>query len=448
MYYVIIDNITIIYSDKEKLCISKIIKYIKNNMDFFKSYQNKTLSFVPLEDEDTYYIDEFDFFFARIIRDFVDDPEVEILFKNHDFLIHSVAEYLYRSFFATKLSPLFKKASNSIIEIIVLVFAFVKNKIDLASLVEHLKTRREISEVACDLVLDNPEEYKSLINKIVDPELKKYPLKEYYSYFISNDLFKIPKKKNNHQISEEEVLNLFSEFLNYINASSKWQDTFMVLKDKNWLSFTDNPTSKIHFSKTGTIEDFLTLINEFINLLTQNNPPKSFSIESIPALFYENIGIEFLVKKGYDMEQLLEIKEHRKFKIMRNFLKDFSSYHSALNKDCNYFNELIETNITINQEILIALSTGKLKDLRPLEAKLTKQKEQFTNALKEKFLYTKDSIYPASLDIADQIYAKYVNDPTILKYMDFVTNEPQEFDLSILIYFLDLPDSYEKKRIH
>ena len=85
MYYVIIDNITIIYSDKEKLCISKIIKYIKNNMDFFKSYQNKTLSFVPLEDEDTYYIDEFDFFFARIIRDFVDDPEVEILFKNHDF---------------------------------------------------------------------------------------------------------------------------------------------------------------------------------------------------------------------------------------------------------------------------------------------------------------------------------------------------------------------------
>ena len=163
MYYVIIDNITIIYSDKEKLCISKIIKYIKNNMDFFKSYQNKTLSFVPLEDEDTYYIDEFDFFFARIIRDFVDDPEVEILFKNHDFLIHSVAEYLYRSFFATKLSPLFKKTSNSIIEIIVLVFAFVKNKIDLASLVEHLKTRREISEVARDLVLDNPEEYKSLI---------------------------------------------------------------------------------------------------------------------------------------------------------------------------------------------------------------------------------------------------------------------------------------------
>ena len=320
MYYVIIDNITIIYSDKEKLCISKIIKYIKNNMDFFKSYQNKTLSFVPLEDEDTYYIDEFDFFFARIIRDFVDDPEVEILFKNHDFLIHSVAEYLYRSFFATKLSPLFKKASNSIIEIIVLVFAFVKNKIDLASLVEHLKTRREISEVACDLVLDNPEEYKSLINKIVDPELKKYPLKEYYSYFISNDLFKTPKKKNNQQISEEEVLNLFSKFLNYINASSKWQDTFMVLKDKNWLSFTDNPTSKIHFSKTGTIEDFLTLINEFINLLTQNNSPKSFSIESIPALFYENIGIEFLVKKGFDMEQLLEIKEHRKFKIMRNFL--------------------------------------------------------------------------------------------------------------------------------
>ena len=448
MYYVIIDNITIIYSDKEKLCISKIIKYIKNNMDFFKSYQNKTLSFVPLEDEDTYYIDEFDFFFARIIRDFVDDPEVEILFKNHDFLIHSVAEYLYRSFFATKLSPLFKKASNSIIEIIVLVFAFVKNKIDLASLVEHLKTRREISEVARDLVLDNPEEYKSLINKIVDPELKKYPLKEYYSYFISNDLFKTPKKKNNQQISEEEVLNLFSEFLNYINASSKWQDTFMVLKDKNWLSFTDNPTSKIHFSKTGTIEDFLTLINEFINLLTQNNSPKSFSIESIPALFYENIGIEFLVKKGYDMEQLLEIKEHRKFKIMRNFLKDFSSYNSTLNKDCNYFNELIETNITINQEILIALSTGKLKDLTPLEAKLTKQKEQFTNALKEKFLYTKDSIYPASLDIADQIYAKYVNDPTILKYMDFVTNEPQEFDLSILIYFLDLPDSYEKKRIH
>ena len=148
------------------------------------------------------------------------------------------------------------------------------------------------------------------------------------------------------------------------------------------------------------------------------------------------------------MEQLLEIKEHRKFKIMRNYLKDFSSYHSALNKDCNYFNELIETNITINQEILIALSTGKLKDLTPLEAKLTKQKEQFTNALKEKFLYTKDSIYPASLDIADQIYAKYVNNPTILKYMDFVTNEPQEFDLSILIYFLDLPDSYEKKRIH
>ena len=448
MYYVIIDNITIIYSDKEKLCISKIIKYIKNNMDFFKSYQNKTLSFVPLEDEDTYYIDEFDFFFARIIRDFVDDLEVEILFKNHDFLIHSVAEYLYRSFFATKLSPLFKKTSNSIIEIIVLVFAFVKNKIDLASLVEHLKTRREISEVACDLVLDNPEEYKSLINKIVDPELKKYPLKEYYSYFTSNDLFKTPKKKNNQQISEEEVLNLFSEFLNYINDSSKCQDTFMVLKDKNYLSFTDNQTRKINFSKTGTIEDFLTLINEFINLLTQNNSPKSFSIESIPALFYENIGIEFLVKKGYDMEQLLEIKEHRKFKIMRNFLKDFSSYHSTLNKDCNYFNELIETNITINQEILIALSTGKLKDLTPLEAKLTKQKEQFTNALKEKFLYTKDSIYPASLDIADQIYAKYVNDPTILKYMDFVTNEPQEFDLSILIYFLDLPDSYEKKRIH
>ena len=395
MYYVIIDNITIIYSDKEKLCISKIIKYIKNNMDFFKSYQNKTLSFVPLEDEDTYYIDEFDFFFARIIRDFVDDPEVEILFKNHDFLIHSVAEYLYRSFFGTKLSLLFKKTSNSIIEIIVLVFAFGKNKIDLASLVEHLKTRREISEVACDLVLDNPEEYKSLINKIIDPELKNYPLKEYYSYFISNDLFKIPKKKNNHQISEEEVLNLFSEFLNYINASSKWQDTFMVLKDKNWLSFTDNPTSKIHFSKTGTIEDFLTLINEFINLLTQNNPPKSFCVESIPALFYENIGIEFLVKKGFDMEQLLEIKEHRKFKIMRNFLKDFSSYHSALNKDCNYFNELIETNITINQEILISLSTDKLKDLTPLEVKLTKQKLFIQCASDYATLHVKESFSPS-----------------------------------------------------
>ena len=167
--------------------------------------------------------------------------------------------------------------------------------------------------------------------------------------------------KNIPLIDDNEFENLVTETLVYIDPTNNLLKEYLECKengvieeaeenatDYNYFTKKDN-NLKIVIKRSGNIEDVITLVHEFAHY--HYSKDNSLGILSeYPSIYYELKTSEYLIKKGYSLE---EIKKANSFRLINNIdiiTKSFPQLYSIVNNmdkdiedyDDNFFNRIDE----------------------------------------------------------------------------------------------------------
>ena len=120
------------------------------------------------------------------------------------------------------------------------------------------------------------------------------------------------------EVTPEECDKLFYEFLDDIEAPSSWRDSYDELKKDNRLTYR-KAVNEAEVSYCGISSDGKGSIGIIVkdNLTDFKNLVHEFDVESsiseLPSIFFENMALRFLKKKGYSDVVISTIVRDRTF---------------------------------------------------------------------------------------------------------------------------------------
>lgn len=364
--------IPIIYDEKSKELAQEIVKILENNSltfkDFFRQYTNivltgeedpTSLNISSLEEFKEELANSLDSFKNTVVTQaFAEDP-----IQQETTLLNFLLACALGNTSITGAISDNEKNLNDCINAMYSLFVFNyygddKNKIldfimepnaeEKANILIWLKGRRRFElfnsllKSQCQILIKYTDEEKSH-----DSFIKEY-LIDFTKECIS-ELAKGPIEEKNKQfkeLSSSTLDELVIEFLTEIDPSLNWVELYRKLKEEKNIIYEDpNLTEKfycektqngvlIHAPLTGTIEDFGSIIHEFAHYVSFINEPDEEDIEpsiiEYPPILLEQQALDFLIKKGYSLEDVEILKDKREIWTKYNIMDVLSTLYYLL----------------------------------------------------------------------------------------------------------------------
>ena len=314
-----IRDIEIVFSSNQQSYLKDIKIIIENNYEIVSSCLNED-KIIDISSD----VSIFNEIFYNIVIDVYANDVNKNAFSDKDFLPSLYIETLIRKkgFFDTKIVEMNENISDELLDSLIAYKYFEVNG-SFDDYVEYLKYRNNRDKIfqwlqtvarwdtynyllgitSNCLKTDNEDFFKQM-NCIIDIWLSR-AVKHVKDKNYSNKQY--PK------ISDKKFDELFYDFLNYINAPDEWINIYNKLKrdgliivendnENNSMCFKDKDGIwKILICNADNLRGFCTFIHEFIHYVSRQTDlsVEKISIAELPSLFFENVSVDFLNKKGY-----------------------------------------------------------------------------------------------------------------------------------------------------
>lgn len=493
MNEILVNGITIIYDDSCLDKIDEIKETIKNNTEMFLSVMqgSTVLSLIPAEDLNGAYlgVDEFDDFFKTLIKNSFDTEENKRLLVEPDLLSGVYLELLRRKynvdgFFGNQGSA--NIADEYFYDIVDYVYFGKKGSFD--DFISYLKVKDREEEIANWMVETNRfSAYNFLLESILTylrvngldavgdiADVVSMMLNQTYETVFGN--FNV-KPEAISSVTPEECDKLFYEFLDDIGAPSSWKDSYDELKKDNRLTyrkgvnelevsycgFSDNGKRSINIIAEGNLIDFKNLVHEFAHYISaQGGNEMEFSIIELPSIFFENMALRFLKKKGYSEEMVAAIARERMLNnrdISPSMLSVFSDVARYANKGIVTREDKIQVyqdmvrQLVENRKILLekGVKLESLPDINFNDQEIEKMTcndcDNLTfEFLSKGFLLLNGYQYMIDTFVAAKIIEKVDDDPTVVPKMFKVTEELSKTGLNDILEKFNIKDIFAKEK--
>ena len=335
MNKIIIDEICVVYKDDFNGDIDYIVKVIKNNYELFK-YNLDDSNIICLFDTSIKGVvscSDFDEYFNNIIFNYyLTDKNIELVFTD-DYIINAYKLYLFIEYNSSndidvKREDLLKCMA---------IRYYIEND-DIESLINYLK---ELSESNTNDIIDwykNNTRY-SIYNILINEELSSFSednqqlekeLKTIFNFvlsFSSDTLYSCFDDLNiddDRLYVDEDLRNiLFIGYLNYINAPKDWYEKYNDLVTNGNIKIGDRSSccnGIITLELNNTLDDVVILAHEFAHYMSKDFIyPTDSSLLEFCSIYHELNIQNFLVKKGYDIEDATSFSKYRFNKEISNF---------------------------------------------------------------------------------------------------------------------------------
>lgn len=488
----IVNGITIIYDDSCLDKIDEIKETIKNNTEMFLAVMrgSTVLSLIPNEDETCAYlgVDEFDEFFRTLMKNSFDTEE------NKRLLVEPMlSSTIYLEFLRRKYSVVgyFNDLGTASIadeyfyDIVDYMYFGKKGSFD--EFVSYLKVKDREEEISNWMIETNRfSAYNFLLDNILKhlrdnglgavgdiADVVSMMLNQTYETIFGNFNVKpvaIP------MITPEECDKLFYEFLDDIEAPSSWKDSYDELKRDNRLTYEEGvnelDVSYCGFSldgkgfigiiPKGNLIDFKNLVHEFAHYMAMKDDSDiESSLLELPSIFFENMALRFLKKKGYSEEVISTIMRDRTFNnrdLSPSMLSIFSDVALYANKGIvtkedkvNVYQNMVRQMLE-NRKILLEMGV-ELKNLpninfsnQEIEKMTCNDCDKLTLAfLGEGISLLNGYQYLVDTFVATKILEKVDEDPTVVAEMFRITEELSKTHLNDILERFKIKDVFAKE---
>lgn len=323
-----IKDIEIRYDDNQE--IDYIKNVINNNYNLFLSLlgESKVISLIPTNDDEVVYISDFDKTFYDVVNQTFNNEENKTLLENPDLLPAFYVETLIRKNANNPMSLVQPNpnVSDEMLYSLIAYIYFTKTS-TFDDFVNYLKDKKEIDKILNWLQSETRFDAYNYLLEITTNYLKSIDFtfienissvtNMMLNQFMQNILARQSEKEINlPPLTLDDLDNLFSEFLKYIDAPANWKQMYENLKTTNRILFEkqennedvsrcyrdENNILKILLSTDDTIKSFCTFVHEFVHYITMYDDLNlaQFSISEFPSIFFEKISSQFLKDKGYN----------------------------------------------------------------------------------------------------------------------------------------------------
>ena len=350
----VIRDIKVKYDDNTQESAEYLFKVLNNNYDFISDLLPKKVSLI--EDDDFTYIKDIESYLHRVIKNIYHTKAVNDIRGNTDFLNNMyynilLSFYDEKSFYEKELP---EKGSDYYLSLSAFSYYdsdddYVKfilngNNEDKDVIFKWLrnKCRFNCCERLINSLSDSLEIDKNLLNIVI----------EYNDSFYADNYLNKSTDTNHSSLSINELESLFQEFLLEIDSTGTWLFQYQNLKNNKLLIFTNKDENDesisldediINIRCSNNILDFLKLTFEFMKYLFEIPGVTIPSLRDFPAVYYEKIGLDFLISKGYNEDEINNIK----IKYMNNLSRLYVSTKDLLEvlySDDNTVYNILESN--------------------------------------------------------------------------------------------------------
>lgn len=340
------------YDEKHKQEAEQLKEILERNQMLFQMFltENKEISFLDSDDEETIYIDsisDLKELLSNIIPTYMDmlkqqvyregGTDVETVFLKmmlHDIITSREDSEIEKD----------EQLSENINTIYTVVASnYYDNPQDLINFIFY-PTGQE-KEVIFNWL--NKKERYNLLNMLLEEEYQNMLelesiehddyLRTHLEELLSlseldmQERFKYSKEQNITlpKLTKKELDELCIEFFIQIDPSLKWLKIYNKLKENNNILYGEefpDPCSKwgcvettdnvyIYAPLEYDISDFMYFIHEFVHCITIMHKEKGdcipSSLQEFPSIFFERIATAFLREKGYSDEEVTALEEQR-----------------------------------------------------------------------------------------------------------------------------------------
>ena len=277
-------------------------------------------------------------------------------------------------------------------------------------------------------------------------------------------------------LSFEECDKLFYEFLDDIGAPYSWKNKYNELKEDGRLSYKkksseeeiscckrlENGKYGVIIAAGGTVLDFRTLVHEFSHYISMENGMNiEFSILELSSIFFENMAIDFLKKKGYSDEVISAIVHERTknnlaispvmaslFSDVVQYVKDgivtkekkIAVYNNMNRKIEEVKKSFIEKNMDIGDLANLSFDDQKIEEM------VCNDCDNLTMAfLSDGILILDGYQYVVDTFVAGKLLEKASDDPTIVLEMFRITERLGQTSLNGILEKFNMKDIFSKE---
>lgn len=479
-----IGNLEIWYDDS--IDIKRVSSLIKNNYFLFceEAKDCMIISFVPTDEEVTYIND---------IDDYLNEAYALIYHSKKIYESYTNA-HLENIYFFHLIKKDLKNGENWLFELdkrfdeeawdkmfnMILPFCYYHENGCFSDYLNYMKYRDEEEK---NKMLDwLREKYRyPVFNLVQEFIVKKIQLDEYFYQNLRNIMDIIYNEIDKNivcdikdrlpQASPKRIHELMLQFLSFIDMPD-WLDKYQELCEKNGIIYymdgqssesscciDKNGQLKIIVDSNGTVEDFFSLVHEFIHYLSWQDRVNlsKISIQEFPSIFFEKIAALFLVKCGYDRKVVTYFDALRCRNNVLNALKLFPLFSNIINYLDNgpvsLESEIVRMNDIIENYNKNHCQKISLKDLFAImEIDDFTSVEDFFN---QKYDYLTREMITNGVNIFDgfQYIIGTLLAEKLIDYLDWkvivqvidVVNNFKDYDLKKILELFDLEDIFKEK---
>ena len=472
--------------------IERIKKIIKLNEFLFSDYKDKTISFVEqnTSDDNVVYVNNFDEFFDNLLKQLLNDTKFIFSLNQPELLPALYIQLLVKkeSINDETFIQLDDNITNDMLWFVLACKFFdCKNQFDeLSNFLKYRNDKELIFEWLKQTQRFNTYNY---LLEIASNYLKEY---DFYFFDNINEIFSkmneknfdyvISSKNSNYKLQKlslEDFENIFFGFLDKIKATKEWKEIYIDLKNNNRIIFEeskdgkdnskcfidDDGIRKIKVTTDGTVNDFISLVHEFIHYISvqKNMPP--FSLLEFPSIYYERVAAIHLINIGFDKNIIKSVIENRNKSNFGNYydlfgiLLDMCRYNKKgniiredklelLKKATEATNECVENLINIFLEA--GNPTDELQSLIIKDCDFGKKVDDecdyyIMEFIKNGLLVLNGYQYLTDSYLADSVLEKEDDDDTIFDKMVFITENLSDFNIETISKYLGIEDAFTKK---
>mgnify|MGYP004658667841 CR=1 FL=1 len=487
-----VNGITIIYDDSCLDKIDEIKETIKNNTEMFLSVMrgSTVLSLIPNEDETCAFlgVDEFDEFFMTLMKNSFDTEDNKRLLNEPALSSAIYLEFLRRKYGVVGYFDDLGTASiadECFYDIV--DYMYFGKKGSFNEFVSYLKVKDREEDIAEWMVEANRfSAYNFLLDGILThlrvngleavgdiADVVSMMLNQTYETIFGNFNVKpvaIP------EVTPEECDKLFYEFLDDIEAPSSWRDSYDELKKDNRLTYrkavNEAEVSYCGISSDGkgsigiivkdNLTDFKNLVHEFAHYVAlKDGSDVESSISELPSIFFENMALRFLKKKGYSDVVISTIVRDRTFNnrdLSPSMLSIFSDVALYANKGIVTKEDKIKVyqgivrQMVENRKILAekGIELKNLPNINFSDQEIEKMTCNDCDKLTLAFLAEGHSLlngyqYMVDTFVAVKILEKVDDDSTVVPEMFRITEELSKTHLSDILEKFKIKDVFAKE---
>ena len=385
-----INDIEIYYNDIQNQNIDYIKNVINNNYNLFLSFLGKLrkISLVPINEDGVVYVSDFDKTFYEIVNQTFNNTSNNTLLENSDVLPALYIETLIRK--NKNNSKTLVQPNSNISDVMVysiIAYVYFKKTGTFDDFVNYLKDSKDKDKIfnwlqtevrfdaynyllktTVDFLIQYDFDFIKNISGIINMMLTKT---------VTNVLAENSKSEIElPKVTAQKIIELFNDFLVYINAPKEWKQLYDELRTSGKIIFQkqndgfnssmcyrdENNILKILVTLDGTINSFCSFVHEFMHYVSMNNDSSiQFSISEFPSIFFEKIAAQFLMDKGYEKDVITKVTISRD----SNNIEIYMTISSLLND----ISEFIENGpISRNKKILFL--ENKFNAIQDIKKKL------------------------------------------------------------------------------